>query len=333
MSNINRFTIEWTKYFVLSFGLIIFFFMVISELFQIPDHPSAHLAKQESPIKKSILERISSLTISNNLGTYHLAKIGNSWRMIKPRNLQARNDLVEQIVQSLKNVNVRRLYEKDKINLQNFFLHQPTIEMELAAFGEGQKLKVGLLNTIDDSTYIIDDQSSLIYQIDLFKVAIQSLGLSDFINSNIFSESVGKVQQIKISRHQSNRSSTRLILMKKKNLWVNKKGREANQSQVQEFLSALLSKKAEVILDQKSRILETRIKRIMGRPLFTVSIQHGGSQKTTYQVSHPLNSLPDLKLEKKKFVLITSSKRGHPFLVDKSILELLDNRDRTLGKK
>ena len=317
---------------VLGHALIIFFFMVISELFQVPHHPSKSLVGMENPIEKSILERLSSLTITNGLGTYELAKMGDSWQMLKPRNLLARNDLVEQIIHSLRNLKVRRPYEKDSINLQNFSLHRPTIEMKLAAFGQSQIIKIGLLNSIDDSTYITDDKSSLIYQVDLFKVDLQSLGLSDFIDSSIFKGQVSKVQKLQVKKHRSKKSSIRLALLRKDQLWANAtgKGRKLDQDKANELVSKLFAKRAKVILDQRSKTLEERIATIEMRPFFTIAIEQANAQKTTYQVSHPLNSLPGIKLEKKKFVLVTSSQKGHPTLADKSILELLNTRTRQL---
>ena len=162
MSNINRSVIEWTKYLVWGFGLVVLFFMVMSEFFQVSRYPSEHLLAFKNPIERPILDRLSFMTITNPLGTYELAKRGDSWQLLKPRNLMASGDLVEQIIESLRNLKVRKLYEKDKINLQSFSLHRPTIEINLGAFDLAQKIKVGILNSIDDSTYIVDDKSSLI---------------------------------------------------------------------------------------------------------------------------------------------------------------------------
>lgn len=326
MSNVNRSVIEWAKYLVLGFGLILLFFMAISEFFQVPRYSTGPLSAFENPIEKTILERLSSLSITNRLGTYELSRRGDSWQLLKPRNLQARNDLIEQIIHSLKNLKVRRLYEKDKINLQNFSLHRPTVEINLDAFGLAQKLKIGLLNSIDDSTYITDDKSSLIYQIDLFGIAIQSLGIGDFINSNIFKESVDQVQQIQVKKHRSKSSSTRLTIVRKNKLWMGKNESKLNQDRTNDLLSKLFAKKAEVILDQRSEALEDRITQTMNRPFFTVSIQQGYSEKIIYKISYPLNSLLDMKLEKKKFVLVTSSRKDHPVLTDKSILDLLNTQ-------
>ena len=330
MSNIA--TIKWTRYSVWGFALVILFFMGASELLQVSPNTSAPLDEFSNPVKQSILERLSSLTITNGLGSYQLAKMGDSWRVLKPRNLQARDELVEQIILSLKNLKVRRLYEKDKINLQNFSLHQPTVEMVLAAFGQTQKLAVGLLNPIDDSTYITDSNSSLIYQVDLFKVAIQSLGLGDFINSNIFSESMGEIKKIQVRKHLARRTPTQFALEQKGELWVDRKRGKLDPKKVTDILSKLFGKRAEVILDQRSEELESRIDRAMGRPLYTISLQKNDAQQVIYKVSHPLNSLPDIKLEKKRFVIVTSSAKTPPLLVDKSILDLLNTKAKELIK-
>ena len=326
MPNINRSVIEWTKYLVWGFGLVILFFMVMSEFFQVSHNLSGPLLAFQSPIEKSILDRLNFLTITNRLGTYELEKRGTSWRLLKPRNLMARTDLVEQIVDSLRNLKVRKLYEKDKINLQNFSLHRPTIEINLAALDLAQKIKIGILNSIDDSTYIVDDKSSLIYQIDLLRVAIQSLSLSDFINPRIFKESVAQVQRIHVKKHLEGHSASRLAIVRKNKHWIGRNKRKLNQDRVNELLSKLFAKKADVILDQRSKALEDHIKRTMGHPFFTVSVEQNDVEKTIYKISYPLNSLSDIKLEKKKFVLVTSSQNAHPVLVEKSILDLLNTQ-------
>ena len=326
MSNINRSVIEWTKYLVWGFGLVVLFFMVMSEFFQVSRYPSERLLAFKNPIERPILDRLSFMTITNPLGTYELAKRGDSWQLLKPRNLMASGDLVEQIIESLRNLKVRKLYEKDKINLQSFSLHRPTIEINLGAFDLAQKIKVGILNSIDDSTYIVDDKSSLIYQIDLLGVSIQSLGLGDFINSQVFRESIAQVQRIHVKKHLPGHLESKLSIVQKNKRWIGPNERKLNQDRVNELLSKLFAKKVEVILDERSKALENHITKTMGRPSFTVSIEQNDAQETIYKISYPLNSLSDMKLEKKKFVLVTSSENGHPVLADKSILDLLNIR-------
>ena len=324
MSNINRSVIEWTKYLVWGFALVIFFFMVMSEFFQVSRYPSGSLLAFKNPIKKSILDRLNFVTITNRLGTYELEKRGDSWQLLKPRNLIASRDLVEKIVESLRNLKVRRLYEKDKINLQSFSLHRPTIEINLEAFDLSQEIKVGILNSIDDSTYIVDDKSSLIYQVDLLRVPIQSLGLNDFIHSQVFRESIAQVQRIHVKKNLQGSPQAGLVIIQKNQRWMGRNERKLNQDRVNDLLSKLFSKKVEVILDQRSKALENQIAKTMVRPFFTVSVEQNDAKKTIYKISYPLNSLSDMKLEKKKFVLVTSSENTHPMLADRSILDLLN---------
>ena len=313
-----------TKYSVLVFALILLAFMVMSEFFQVSQYRGEDSLGLSNPVKREILEQLSTLTVTNSLGTYHLAKMGESWRLLRPRNLQARSDLVGEIIQTLKNLKVRRLYEKDKINLQNFSLHRPTIELVLTAFGQSQKLKIGLLNSIDDSTYLTFNQSSSIYQIDLFKLAIQSLDLSDFINSKIFKEPLESIQKIQVKRQYRQP----LTLMRENEAWSAHGLGKSDQEQVRKLLSQLFSQRAHAILDQRSKALDEGIAKILGRPLYTVSIKTYRGQ-ARYRVSGPLQSLPGLKLEEKKFVLV-STEKGHPVLAKSSLLDLLATRARDL---
>ncbi|MCY4643290.1 MAG: DUF4340 domain-containing protein [Bacteriovoracales bacterium] len=322
----NHFAIEWIKYLSLSFALIIVFFVALNEFFQLPLRPADHLPTFESPVKTSVLETLHSMTITNGFGRYELAKEKGSWELHLPRSLHARNELVEQIITSLKNLRVRHLYQKDKINLQNFSLDNPTIEIHLKSTKQTQKLKIGLINSIDDSTYLMDDQSSLIYQIDLFRPSLQSLGLEDFIDSHIFKETIDKIQQIRVAKHLSKRGLALLNLIQKEKIWSGKRGEKLNQQRVNEWMTGLFSKKAEVILDQRGPELENRIAKIMERPFFSVTFQKNDKSQSRYKLSYPLTSLPGIKLEKKKFILVTSSDGGHPILAHKSILDLIKTK-------
>ena len=331
MPDPSRFALAWSKYLSWGFAAIIIFFMTLSELFQFPTHPPGPLSALKEPVQRSIIERLSSLRISNHLGSYELTKRGHSWQITEPRNLRAQNHLVERIISSLSNLKVRKIYQRDKINLQNFSLHRPTVKVVLRAFEQVQELKFGLFNSIDNSTYIVVDESPLIYQVDLFNVAIQSLSLSDFVNSNIFQEPLEKITQIRVKRHRTSRKFPELTLIRKQKQWANRNGRPLNQERIQEILSKLLAKKVELILDDSSQKREQRIAHIIKKPAFVITI-YRQQAKVSYKISPPLHSLPELKLEKKKFVLITSSQATHPALADKSILDLL-NQLNTRSRK
>ena len=270
---------------------------------------------------------MSSLKITNALGRYDVKKTGGTWHLVFPRKLQARQDFVQEIIDALRNISVQRLHDKDKINLQSFSLHNPTSTIELKTpSGQTKQFKIGLFNTADNTTYITDEQSSKIYQINAPKVALQSLGLSDFINSSLFNEFMGKTQRIEITKYPSKRRPPTLTLIQKEDSWTDVRKRKLNNQKVQTLLEKLLSHKAKVILDKRPQRLEKYITRTMKNPFFSVAFFRSEKDKSVYKFSYPLRSVPGMKVKKKELILVTSSEREHPFLADKSILALLNTK-------
>ena len=331
MSNIIHSTTKWSRYTLTAFFLAIILLMASNEFFQIPHHAMKFPLHIENPIEPQLLEQLKSVEMTNNLGSYRLVKDGNTWQMVKPRSLQAHGELMDQIISSLRNLKVRRLYEKDKINLRNFSLHKPSIHIKLSSQKHSQNLTFGLLNSIDDSTYLIDDHSSLIYQVDSLKVALHSLSLNELIDSSIFKITKNKIQRIQVKQYPSRRNSIKVNLIRKGTTWESHKKEKLDEEKTQEWLSNLLSLKADIILDKRSHDLEKKITEEMNRPSYTVSIREETGEESTYKISRPLSSLENIKIGNKKFILVTSSIEGvPPIITDKSLLEFFEIKAKRL---
>ena len=87
---------------------------------------------------------------------------------------------------------------------------------------------------------------------------------------------------------------------------------------------------ADIILDKRSDELNEKIQQLMEKPAYEIEIKETGDISTTYKITNPLNDLPDITFEKKKFVLVSSSMKVNPVLVDKSFLDALNIRESQL---
>ena len=332
----NHFALKWAKSLTIGFALLMVFFMILSEFFQIPQPPPGEAPSLQSPLLTPLLNTLDTLTVSNSLGTTHVSKRGDSWHLHTSGGLPARKELVEQIIHSLKTINVHHFYEKDNINLRSFSLDNPTVEIHLGALDKSQKIKIGLINTIDDSTYLMEERSALIYQIDILPLPLHSLGLEDFIDSRLFRKPLENIQKLRILQNLSPRKSrATLTLIRTDQSWQNAKAKKLDPQKTNDWLAKFLAQKAEVILDKKSPKLEEHIKKTMARPFYTVVLTQKDGKEVSHRFSRPLTSLPDLTLEKKSFVLVTGGNGTHPLLADKSVLDLLKTKARAFrpGKK
>lgn len=323
--------VSLSRWILLIFTLTLVFAGLRSVFFQAPASTNSELSKYRSLFSQQEVQNIEELTLKNRLGQFTFKKTGQSgnWKMSSPRSVMANSNPLNKMLNALQNLKIRRIFERDPINVSNFSLENPLISIDFTrGDGERQKLLFGLLNPIDSSTYLMFEKGDVIFHVDAVGFTLESLDLASFIDSRVFPTPPNQIKSLKIFKGQK----SRLTLKRKEERWLDKKGNALHPTKVREFISELNQLRSLFIIDEKTPELEKALKRYLDRALYTLEIEDQRGRLTTYTVSPIINSLPEIKTEVRQNFIIQSSARDYPFLLNKEALNLLKKRDSSFNK-
>jgi hypothetical protein len=313
------------------FALTIVVSALYSHFFRAPRKANPELSKYRRLFSKNQLSNLVGLKLENNLGVFEFKSDQfRDWKMISPRMLPARNDVLTTVLKTLEGIQVRKPHTKDSINISNFSLDAPLIKVEFTnQKGQISKLSLGLINPIDNSTYAMLDTQDAIYHIDALQVAIGPLDLSSFIDSKIFSIDPRKVTKIQVLKGE-NRLRKHMTLEKKERSWVDSRKRPLSNEKVEAYLKALTEIKSSLILDAMNDDLKGKVDKSFEKLAYKILLTTEGGRNFKFEIGPLLHSLPGLKLEKWQTFLIRSSHRSHPSIIGKSSLKVFSRTENQL---
>ena len=305
-----------------------------SEFFQTPLQTNNDLEPWQQLFTPQQLANVKKMELSNKLGNFHFLK-GQSpdkqgWEMIHPRNLNADDNTIAKIFTEIQQIKVLKLHPKDSINLSHYLLDRPATVLKLTdANNKKTVLKTGLVNPIDNSTYMTLSGKAPLFHIEKINVPLESLNLSNFIDSTIFALPLSEIKKIEIYR------GTRLHLSAQlqDNQWISQRKKIFNQERIQSFLEKILSLRSLLILDETNKKLEKAMRRYTKRPFYTIKIKNHENRIDTYKITYPLSKLADIKIEKGQNSLVTKSDGSHPVLIHKEHLSIFDVKESRLYQK
>lgn len=316
-----------SNWLLLIFLLVVFISAFITEFFQAPTEKTHVLNQYRTLIEDKKLTNASKIILKNSLGSFTLSRSGDKWSLTSPRSLPANQKTLQLILSTLSNINIRKVYQSDPINMSNFSLDSPVMEFSLVDT-KGVKIDylLGLVNPIDNTTYIQIPQKEIIYQVDALKSTFESFDLSDFIDSKIFTLTSNQVRDISIYRGEKKSNNVQISFALKKDNWVGKNKRVMRQEKVMDYFQKLFNLKSSLIVDKSSEKLKKALDEKLEKPLYVIEAVQKNGVKLTYKISHIINTLPDLKIEKRQHVLIKASNRKNIFLIHKDNLPLFSQR-------
>jgi ankyrin repeat protein len=298
---------------------------LISEFFQAPPLATNLQGSIQNPISREFLAGLNKITFENQLGSVSLQKDERNkdhWVLTSPRILPANKETIATLLASLSQIQIRKTYPADPINLANFALNTPTLSLKMNG-GEDTSLniKFGLHNPLDNSAYILIERLQTIYQITAPKVQLAFLGPSYFIDSKIFTMANQDIERIKIFNAHNLGGNTALSIMKKNGQWFNEKKQLLATDKVESFIAKIISVKSQMILDQTTKDVEKIVDNYIKSPMYSIEMVDSENRKIKYSISHLINTqIPELKIDRQKNIIIIASDRTHPYIVEKNYL-------------
>lgn len=316
-----------SNWLLLLFMMVVLISAFITEFFQAPTEKTHVLNQYRQLIEDKKLSSASQIILKNSLGSFTLEKDSSTWSLVSPRKLPANQKTLNMILTTLSNINIRKVYQSDPINMSNFSLDSPVIEFSLVdGKGTREDFHIGLVNPIDNSTYIQIPQKEIIYQVDALKNSFESLDLSDFIDSKIFSVSNKDVKKVAIFRGLKSSNNIQISFVFKKGNWIGKSNRVLSEQKVQTYFTKLFNLKSTLIVDKSSEELKKAIEEKLEKPLYYIEVAQKNGPSSNYRISHIINTLPGLKIEKRQHVIIKASNRKNVYLIHKDNLPLFSQR-------
>lgn len=325
---------------VFFFLFISVFSAVISEIFQAPNQENLKITKYRKLMNSQDLESLSKITIKNNLGEFrfdrHSEQSGSNWKMTSPRKLLANDTLINSIIQSLENLKIRYVYQKDKINLSNFSLNNPLAEITVRKKGgEDLTITLGLINPIDRSTYAMLSNNQAIYHIDATTIPMNTLNLTNLIETRVFPHDLKLIDSLNI--YKGTKEGYHQLALKKNQLeWMGKKNKTMDKTKVESYLKHLFDLKSQLILDRMTDEQLDRIKKYLKTPQYTMDINYQNGTQFTYYISQPIADIPGMKLKRWQFVTVSTDDFHHAYVLPKDFLKKLnitENRLKNLDIK
>jgi hypothetical protein len=302
-------------------GIFIFALLILlgfSELFQSESQNNKSLNLLSNPIRADILANLKTIRLKNRLGSYTLTSVDGHWILKEPRLMPANSLAINKILNSLKSVNIHTVHEFEPINISNFSLDNPIMAIELfSELDEQFKINIGLINPINNTSYMTVSEKKTIFQTDILKNDLQSMELADFIDSYIFSVPLVSVLEFEI--FQRGIAASRNKLTKKQDEWKSKKYNTISKLSVDKKITSILKVKTHMIIDTQNEKIQTFIQNYMDKPLYTIKLK-SKNKDITYKVSSLINAISDLKLEKRQYFLMTASDRKYTYVIQKEYL-------------
>ncbi len=316
------------------FTFIILLTGVYSDFFQAPTELTPEMSTYQSLFKPGQILGVQQIVLKNNLGTFHFEKSKSlpdtSWVMISPRNLPANTTLIKNILNDLNNVKIKNVHEMDAINISNYSLDNTPIEVTLIGSNEKKAtLKFGLVNPLDNSTYVSLSDQKAIYHIDNIGMSLNTLNLGSFVDTRIFTFNPSEVTEVTIYKGKKGSRSVRFALEKTKTGWDGKYSKNLKSEAVQDYLSELADLRSSLILDKTNQELEENIESYMSNLSYTVEVKTT-QHSYNYEITGLVKKLGDIKLEKWQNFMIKPSNRNHPVVVPKKYLGLFSPSESNL---
>lgn len=323
-----------SNWLILVFIIILGLGASISEFFQTPINSTTELSRYRSLFPGDKLTNLSEIALTNRIGTFRFEKLdGQPWELIYPRKFPANIPTLNTIINSLQNIKIRKVYQKDPINMANFSLDAPLLEITIIEKdGKKSKLQIGLINPIDNSTYAMISTQKAIYHIDALKHPMSGLDLADFIDSHIFTFNPLKTASLKIYRGNKSQNAVQLQLKKTPKGWAGKNGRPLQNEKVIDYLTKLRNLKSNFILDKSSVKQTEQVEKFLEKPAYILEVEDENKNYFKYKISNVIPAIDKLKIERWQNFIITASDRKYPYLVKRDLIRLFTQSEKPLRK-
>jgi|GEM_PF-1568582 len=348
-----------------------------SEFYQAPRDTNSHLSDSRSIFQEGELDHLIGLRFKNRLGEFSLQRSGSEivdWQLISPRQMPANISPINAILDHLYNLKIRKTFEIDPINTYNFSLDNPTFEIDLKnSEGKLINIRFGLINSLDNSTYVSVSNKNSIYHVDGPAEVLEVIDLPKFMEPRIAPYAQEKIKSMTFYK---NGPSGKTILFKaqiadqtnpsnndnssgsksassgsdgnpggsdqsdktneelSKKTWIDQSNNPLSEESVLQTISELSNLKAMAIFDFQGSNFGELTDKVNNNPFYIFELELAGGEIVELLISELIDRpIPELKLEKRTMFLVSAKHLKFPYVVDKSYFTFFDQINPQRFKK
>lgn len=272
-----------------------------------------------SPISEAQIKAVTKFEFKNRLGDFMMVKEGSNWLLQKPRTIPAKVSTIQKIFKELENLTVQTIHEYEPINFRSFSLDNPIVEMNLSSNNESLNIKIGLMNPIDNTAYLVVSGRDQIYQTSMFKYQLESLELTDFVDSGVFSMPLEKIK--KLTLYQGKNTQPNNVLELVNGNWISRKYNTISNASVDKKITNLLDIRTHMIVDKMNDELKTFMDNYLDNPIYRIIVDTKDGNKIIYKITSLIKGIQELKIERRQYFIMSASDRPYPFLIGKPYID------------
>lgn len=315
--------------FIALFAFTILLGGLVSEFFQAPLLTSKELTKLQFLYNQADIQKINKIEFSSGLSQFTITKdINDNWIMTSPKEIMANKEMIQKILNTLEEIKIKKIYPKDQINIANFSLDNPISTLKITTNdNESKTLSFGLVNPIDNSTYLKVDNESVIYHINVLNLALERIEVTSMIDSQPFNLSESNIKELKI--FPGKQTSPTLQISKTEDQWMSA-NLKIDATQVASFVEELNQIKSHMILDQMDEATLEEAEKLFSNPAFKLEVKYQNDTVVNYEVSNIINTLGSSKLEKRATFAIRIDDKKYLYILNKDLLKVFNKRSNQL---
>jgi hypothetical protein len=325
---------KWFSNIVLaSFLILVVGTMFLSNVFKTPIKGQQELIEQALVFSNKELENVTRLSLKNKSGEFTFERAdtetSSAWHMTSPRDISVNSVFVEKLFSSLNIIKTKKLLDDDKTNNSNFSLEKPTAILTLTdSQDKSIILSVGIMNTIDNSTYMKISGRTGIYHVEAPSISLENITLADLVESSVFDINFSTMLSFKIFKKNSNVAIFEIA--KKDGIWVNSDGLALDAKRLEDMVDDFITLKSSFTLDSPTDAQKKQTQSLLSTPEFTLKIEKADKEVLLYRVSAVTRSLVEVPLKDEAHFIINENHSPVIYVVKKDFLSLFDLTNDTL---
>ncbi|MDO9181558.1 MAG: DUF4340 domain-containing protein [Bacteriovorax sp.] len=324
-------------------NLILFLFFIVvslaaifSDLFQNPIKTGSEIIEQAKLFTSSDLGLVKNITLKNKSGEFAFERNENNqispWHMVSPREISANSLFIEKLFNALTTIKVKKIFPEEQINISNFSIDKPTSTLNITdQNGKEMTIVFGLMNTIDNSTYIKISGRNGIYHVEAPNVSLENASILNLIESQIISINLDTIVSFKIYRGNKKNISPQLEIKKQEDTWFDRAGNTLPKDKIDDYFHELSNLKSSFIIDKQTDSQKKQLSNLTRNSDYIVSIEDNKANTIDYNISGIIHELSDLDLKNEDCFVVTISNNTTSYVVKKEFHELFNRKSDSLG--
>lgn len=318
---------------LLSFLVLVLATAFLSNAFKTPAKTQSEFIEQSLVFNNKELDKVTSLTLKNKLGEYQFSRasvaVDSAWHMTSPKNLSVSSTFIEKLFASLNSIKTKNLLIDDQANNSNFSLEKPTAILTLTDdAGKSLLISLGIMNAIDNSTYMKISGKSGIYHVEAPSISLENITIADLIKSTIFEFDVKKILSFKILKKKS--QAVVFEVSKKEGIWTSTDGKKINTAKLEDLLNEFANLKSNFTLVELTDAQKNITNNLFSAGDYTVKITMDDNLEMLYNIGAATKNIPDLALSNEEYFVISEAKTPIIYVIKKEFMNLFEVKPETV---